>query len=479
MKPQKNPILYIDDEKANLQNFKSVFIRDYNIFTAISAKEGLEILKKKTIYVVICDQRMPEISGIVFFEKIKEQYPAIIRIILTAFPEQEDILKAINKGGVYRYLTKPWKRQEMKVTIDNAIETYKLKEENKQLISHLQEKNAELSTINEQLKASEEKFRNIYNSTSDAIVITDTQGKILDANKTTINRANTSKKEILQKNLNDLPEGKSDELENHFKKLNDEKFQYLEFDFENHNKQLKSIELNSKKIIFEGKQAILHIIHDITEQKNIQKKILNTIIQTEEKERQRFAQDLHDGLGPVLSATKLYIQTIRDNPNNKNITEITNKSLRTIDEALKTSTEISNNLSPHVLQHFGTSAAIEAFIEKIQPANIHFQFSSNIKQRFDQDIEITLYRVTIELINNTLKHANAKNINIKLISEEDEILLNYQDDGKGFNLKEKMQAKSGMGIWNMQNRIKNLKGKVVIDSKKGKGTQIKISIPLQ
>ena len=125
------PILYVDDEQDNLTVFNSAFRRDYEVHLATSGAEGLEILKKHEIHLIITDQRMPEMTGIQFLEKIIPEYPDCIRMILTGFSDIEAIIQAINTGRVYRYITKPWSKEELKINIDKALETYHLREQNR------------------------------------------------------------------------------------------------------------------------------------------------------------------------------------------------------------------------------------------------------------------------------------------------------------------------------------------------------------
>lgn len=138
------PILYIDDEQDNLTVFYSAFRRNFKVHLANSAMEGLEIMKKYTMHLVIADQRMPEMTGIEFLEKVKEKYPDCIRMVLTGFTDVEAIIQAINKGRVYRYITKPWRKEELKLTLDHALETYNLKQQNKKLFTDLEEANRTL-----------------------------------------------------------------------------------------------------------------------------------------------------------------------------------------------------------------------------------------------------------------------------------------------------------------------------------------------
>ena len=139
-------ILYVDDEESNLRIFKSSFRRHYTIFTAVSGKEGLEILSKNDIQLVISDQKMPQMTGVEFLEKVTENFPNTVRIILTAYSDTEDIMRAINKCGIFRYLVKPWNKDEMLLTIDKALETYSLRIENRQLVKALKSANESLET---------------------------------------------------------------------------------------------------------------------------------------------------------------------------------------------------------------------------------------------------------------------------------------------------------------------------------------------
>lgn len=138
-------ILYIDDEVNNLVAFKANFRRDYDVFTTEFVDEALNILRANKIHIIITDQRMPSKTGVEFLQEVLIEFPEPIRILLTGYSDIEVVIDAINKGQVFRYITKPFNDLELKMTIDNAMEVYNLREENKALIE-------KLSIANEQLE---------------------------------------------------------------------------------------------------------------------------------------------------------------------------------------------------------------------------------------------------------------------------------------------------------------------------------------
>lgn len=133
-------ILYVDDEPQNLISFKATFRRDYTIYTALGGEEGMEILRKHPVNLIITDQRMPGMTGVQFLERTLNDYPDTIRMILTGFSDTQAIIDVINHARIFRYITKPWDEQELRMTIENARQMYELQMHNKRLLSELQHK---------------------------------------------------------------------------------------------------------------------------------------------------------------------------------------------------------------------------------------------------------------------------------------------------------------------------------------------------
>lgn len=140
-------VLYIDDEVHNLTSFRACFRRIFNIFTAESAEEGRKIISQQDIHVILSDQRMPKMTGIEFFESIKEEFPFPIRILITGYTDINAVIDAINRGQVYKYLTKPWNEEDVRIYIEKAYEVYRLRKDNVKLTKTLIDVNLKLEFL--------------------------------------------------------------------------------------------------------------------------------------------------------------------------------------------------------------------------------------------------------------------------------------------------------------------------------------------
>ena len=217
---------------------------------------------------------------------------------------------------------------------------------------------------------------------------------------------------------------------------------------------------------------------EFSEKKEIQQKMIEAVIQTEEKERSRIASDLHDGLGPVLSASKLYFQAYIDAKDEVSKVEIESKLKNIIEIAIADISRISHNISPQILENYGLIIALENFISEINISE-NIKFNNNFEKinRFGLKEELTIYRTISELINNTLKHSKASLISINIYISGDMLNLEYKDNGIGFSVEEKMNSEHGMGLKNIENRIHSLEGTIILESTQNEGMKAIIKIP--
>ncbi len=203
------------------------------------------------------------------------------------------------------------------------------------------------------------------------------------------------------------------------------------------------------------------------------------VLQAEERERQRIAKDLHDGVGQTMSAAKMNLSAF-ENELIFNTPELRLKFERIIalvDESCKEVRTVSHNMMPNALLKMGLAAAIREFTDKIDHKMIRIDLhSEGLNERLDTNLETILYRVIQECVNNVLKHAKANQLDISLIKDIDGISATIEDNGKGFDTNDQRNF-DGLGLKNIRTRVEYLRGTVEYDSKKGKGTLVAIHIP--
>lgn len=156
-------ILFVDDEKNILGAVQRIFRKeDYGILLAENGECGLDLLRQNSVTVIVSDQRMPGMGGVEFLRKARETAPDAVRIMLTGQADMKEIAGAINQGEIYRYLTKPWVDEELRITISAAVERYNLVAENKRLQAETMRHNAEFYELNQTLEAKvEEKTKKL------------------------------------------------------------------------------------------------------------------------------------------------------------------------------------------------------------------------------------------------------------------------------------------------------------------------------
>ena len=159
-KDRKYTILAVDDERLNLESLQRTFRKEYTLFTTTSPIEALEIFKKNKIDLIIADQRMPEMTGTELLLQMKNISPNPIRIVLSAYTDREDLIDAINRGSVYRYITKPWEPDDLKVTVKKALEHYQAMEDRRLLLDRLKKKHRALQKKNKLLQNTLEELKN-------------------------------------------------------------------------------------------------------------------------------------------------------------------------------------------------------------------------------------------------------------------------------------------------------------------------------
>jgi len=204
-------------------------------------------------------------------------------------------------------------------------------------------------------------------------------------------------------------------------------------------------------------------------------KELNAMMHGQEEERNRIASDLHDRLGARLSSIKLLFQSEKNGTNSN----LKNNLLENINEAIKETREISHNLSTDMLTRFGLETALKDMVRTINEAEkIKAEIAIyGLQKRLALEVERNIYHIALELINNTIKHAHAKNISLQISQAENEINVFYEDDGQGFDVQNVVD--SGMGMRSIYARVNTINGAVYFNSKPGSGINVVMTIPVE
>ncbi len=208
-------------------------------------------------------------------------------------------------------------------------------------------------------------------------------------------------------------------------------------------------------------------------QKLIQQQLLNVaVLETEQQERERIARDLHDSVGQKLSVVKMQL-SMKNSDNNA--------TSNLLDEAIQDVRNVSHNLMPADLSK-GLIVALENMCEQINYSSTLIKVNLNKTDaisnlQLDKQHTLLIYRMVQELVNNAIKYSQAKNININMDCQKNQLQLDLIDDGIGFDI-ESLKTKNGLGIKSIKERVQQLIGNIKLTSSIGKGTQFNISIPL-
>ncbi len=451
----KKKIIIIEDDNT-IRNNIAFFLeeKEFEVYTAEDGFQGIELIKKILPDLIICDIMMPIINGYELHEMLQKHISTatIPFIFLTAKTQKFEIRKGMNMG-VDDYISKPFTLDELLSSINS-----RLKKHSNQIIFN------------------DENYRIMIENSLTGIFIIHNE-KIIYANSLFLNIMELDSSFLKGCSMENIFKDKkiitkiNDSIENNYKFIS-------EYQFYNPKGEKKHLDIYGGPIKFKNLNSFIGIVIDNTKRKNFDNLLQENILMTEERERKHFAEELHDGLGPLMYSIKLYIETLRIKSKNiPEIYELTAQLDEMIISAIDTTKEIAFNLNPSILNDYGITNAIHNFIEKINISDsLKINFSSNFNEkRINKTCEINLYRIITELINNSIRHAEAKTLNINLNINNTFILLNYFDDGKGMDHN---KLNNGFGLKNIEARVKSMEGTLEYLHTIAHGFNILISIDI-
>lgn len=595
-------VLYVYDEQSSVNSFENLFRRKFNIITASLGQEGLEILKNLSIPVVITDQRIPDMTGVEFINKVKNIWPDIKCILFTAYDgkevdDKEAIKTAINEAGIYWYLNKPFEPEQLEQIITNASSSYhtekKLKENEEKfrevfesmidvfsrsdmngkcvlispsvynlllykpeeiigrtltdfyadpkqravLIDELKStegvknfegdlirKDGKVITVSvnarmrynsmgqplgiegifrdvtekkqaeRELRERETMLSTLLNAPFEIIMLLNRDGTVLSINESGANRFDKTPEAMIGRNIYEFMEG---EVLQQRKSYGEEVFRTgmpIQFYDEREGNYLDNSVYPVFDTVGEKVVNIAIFASDITERKKAEIQILdyqkrlkalaNELTLAEEKIRKQIAVDLHDHVGQLLASIRMQLARIIDLAGDGEIANMMNNISLALVKAIQATRAAIFDLSPPQLNEIGLYAAAHDWIkEQIEKKHSIKTRITGEEEEYDlkENTRFLLFRSIKELMTNAVKHAKANQITLAMKRKEDFLEINVEDDGVGFNYNsDLLRLRSDVyGLFSIQERITDLGGSIEVDSVIGKGTKVKLVMPLK
>jgi len=486
-------ILYVGDKEKDLEDLKTI-LQNLQI-----GKSGYPFVFNKDGYLLIHPEREGEFWGdSTLFLKVKEmknghlkyEYQGENKTMSFVYFEPFEIYIA---AAVFdKFETYELRRD----TIFGAVITgvlsllillgfiyYFTSDRIYRFFTELQQSQKKLDTVSRALEESEERFKKLFDSTGDDIFVTDINENIVEVNNAACETLGYSKDELLGMKITEIKSEKvKDKVAENRKIIYEKGSHSFESEHVTKSGEIIQVEFTSRVVSYGADKLILSVVRNISSRVESERLILSAIIRGEERERERFAKEMHDGLGPLLSTIKLYVNELDSfSMSETERKELINHCNELLDDAVNSTRTISNNLMPTVIHSYGLVKAVQAFCDKVNKTNqlkIAFE-TENIEERLESDLELIFFRVISELINNTIKHAQAKNIYIMLIKYETRLVLYFKDDGVGFVVDEIVNSENkGMGLKNIISRVKSINGKYNFYSSPSAGFTLKIEITI-
>ena len=379
-------------------------------------------------------------------------------------------------------------QQELKNINENleslvAQRTENLTKSNAQLKNEIEKRTA----IEKELEKSKEDYQGLFENAHDPIIIFDPQTEIvMDVNNRACEIYGFSYEEFMGKSMAEISKYHRKvikQIKTVLKKGKKHAYEAIQYKADGSEMY---VEVSSSAVNYKDRQAILSINRDITERKRMEsliaterKKRLSAIIDGQEIERRRVSRELHDGLGQLLTAAKLRLRQSAKYAEDENAQEHLVHTNEIIDLTISEVRKISYNLMPTVLNDFGLTAALEKMADQLNDdRGLKINFLSQVDfDRLPKDMEVGLYRIAQEAVNNAMKYSEANKVNINLDQTGSEVTLVVADDGKGFSKGSPVRNSnngSGKGLYNMHERAELINGKFILESEPGKGTIVKV-----
>jgi len=462
-------ILVVEDNYPDYFLVKEILIqsgvKDKNIYYAERIADIPKVKKNVNPDIILLDLGLPDSTGIGTFLKVMEMAGDAAIILLSGLTDTEVALETI-KMGAQDYLMKGELDERLiKKTIGYALERKR---------------------IFDALLKSEERYKYLIDTVNEAIMMTDKEYELIFFNDQFSQLTGIPKSELIRKTMFELASELMDDRNRALfyahldaRKNKTEKISF-ELKIKNKHREeywllVKSNAMLDSKNLFLGEIAAWI---DITPIKKAKEELLNAVLKAQEKEKKRIAQDLHDGLGQILAATQMNFNSL-DKACFKNENAVYYDRIKDLlGKSITDVRSISHNLMPLEIETLGFIKTIELLVNRMESlSGVSLKFYTNQPNYVPDNIVSThLYRIIQEFISNSIKHGQAKEVDIEIEHTRNKINIYLRDDGKGFDLESVLNNKAdkGIGLTNMLNRISMLGAVHRLYSAKGEGTLLEI-----
>jgi PAS domain S-box-containing protein len=373
----------------------------------------------------------------------------------------------------------------------SAIQNAQLFEQTQRYVAELEERIAERKRVELALRESEERYRELFENAKDAIYVHDLNGTYLKVNRAAEKLSGYKREEIVGHDFTEFvaPEHINYVRESFCKKLAQQNETTYEVDVIAKDGRRVPVEVSSRAIYVDGTLVgVQGMARDITERKWAQDALQifsRQLIDAQEDERRRIARELHDQIGQILTAVKMNLHTVHDFCSGPEASACVKDNIEAVDEALRLVRDLSVDLRPPILDDLGLATALRWYVDRYtKRTGLGVEVEVDLpdeNERFSRDLETACFRIAQEALTNVVRHANARQILVRLIKDEDRLLLSVKDDGVGFDLESLRKGApraATLGLVSMQERAHAAGGMIYIDSSPWNGTEIRFSLPL-
>jgi PAS domain S-box-containing protein len=469
-------ILVVDDNLEVLRLFSEMLrAHGYEVCEASTGRRALQMTRQTRPDLLLLDVVMADLSGIEVCRQVKAD-PLLADVFVVLVSGQATSSAEMVHGleaGADDYIPKPVDPAEFLARIRTIV--------------RLRDTAAEL-------RASERHYRSLVDILPEGVGMIDLEGRFAAVNPQAVAMLGFADgEELLKKSVVDLiqPEDRERLRVNMARALKTGVLRNAPYTMIRKQGQPLAVEL-SAAVSTDAKGQPLGLVmvaRDITEHKRAEedlRSVSRRIIEAQEAERLRVARELHDGVNQVLASVKMRLRKVEDMASELKpaAREILSRSHRLIIQALEENRRIAHNLRPSDLDDLGLAAACQNFCKEARSrTNLTITCSvPRLRQRVAAMIELNLFRIVQEAVNNVEKHAHAKTVQVRILHKVDSMMLQVRDDGRGF---ESREPKAGKGIWrgnglsNMQQRAMAVGGTCKVESVPKKGTIITVRVPIE